>query len=105
MHAVGLSAVCWAIWRVRNAVCFDKKRIKTPTEIIFMTYSFLTYWVGMLKDDLKQQVIQGAKAVKMVALSFHKQDVQSYSTDDRQLILLLSECQISHLVYSLRHSW
>jgi len=105
MHAVGLSAVCWAIWRVRNTVCFDKKRIKIPTEIIFMMCSFLTYWVGMLKDDLKQQVIQGAKAVKMVALSFHKQDVQSYSTDDRQLILLLTECQSSHLVYSLCHSW
>jgi hypothetical protein len=25
MHAVGLSAVCWAIWRTRNAVCFDHK--------------------------------------------------------------------------------
>jgi len=49
MHAVGLSAVCWAIWRVRNTVCFDKKRIKTPTEIIFMMCSFLTYWVGMLR--------------------------------------------------------
>jgi hypothetical protein len=40
----------------------------------------------MLKDGPKQQVMQGAEAVKMAALSFHKQDVQSFSTDDRQLI-------------------
>jgi len=87
----GLSAVCWAIWRTRNSVCFDKKRIKSPTEIVCMMCSFLIYWAGMLKDGLKQQVIQGemiqgAKILKMVALSFHKQDVQSQTNDDQQLI-------------------
>jgi len=72
MHAVGLAAVCWAIWRTRNSVCFDKKRIKSPTEIVCMICSFLIYWAGMLNDGLKQQVVQGAEAVKTAALSFHK---------------------------------
>ena len=40
----------------------------------------------MLNDGLKQQVVQGAEAVKTAALSFHKQDVQSQTNDDRQLI-------------------
>jgi len=40
----------------------------------------------MLNDGLKQQVVQGAEAVKMAALSFHKQEVQSQTNDDRQLI-------------------
>ena len=63
-----------------------KKRIKTPTEIVCMICSFLIYWAGMLNDGLKQQVVQGAEAVKMAALLFLKQDVQSQTNDDRQLI-------------------
>jgi hypothetical protein len=86
MHAVGLAIVCWAVWKTRNKVCFENKRVKSPTEIVCMMCTFLTYWAGMLKDGLKQQVMQGAEAMKMVALSFHKLDVQSFSTDDRQLI-------------------
>jgi hypothetical protein len=42
MHAVGLAAVCWAIWRSGNVVCFENKRIKSPTEIVCMICSFLT---------------------------------------------------------------
>jgi hypothetical protein len=26
-HTVGLAAVCWAIWRIRNNVCFEKKEL------------------------------------------------------------------------------
>ena len=86
MHAVGLAAVCWAIWRTRNAVCFDDRRVKSPTEIMCMICSFLTYWAGLLKEDLKQQVIQGAEALKTVTLFFHKQDAQRRTQDERQLI-------------------
>jgi len=41
-----------------------------------MICSFLTYWAGLLKEDLKQQVIQGAEMLKTAALFFHKQDVK-----------------------------
>jgi hypothetical protein len=57
MQAVGLAAVCWAVWKTRNVVCFDDRRVKSPTEIICMICSFLTYWAGLLNEDLKQQVI------------------------------------------------
>lgn len=86
MHAVGLAAVCWAIWHTRNAVCFDNKRVKSPTEIVCMICSFLTYWAGLLKEGLKQQVIQGAKVVKTTTLFFHKQDLQSQAQKEHQLI-------------------
>jgi hypothetical protein len=26
-HTIGLAAVCWAIWRIRNNVCFEKKEL------------------------------------------------------------------------------
>ena len=86
MHAVGLAAVYWAIWRSRNSVCFEDKRINSPTEIVCMICSFLTYWAGLLSEDLKDQVIQGADAVKTAALFFHKQSQQACARDEHQLV-------------------
>ena len=51
-----------------------------------MICSFLIYWAGLLKGDLEQQVVQGAEAVKMAALLFHKQDMQSRTQDEKQLV-------------------
>jgi hypothetical protein len=86
VHAVGLAAVIWAIWRTRNAVCFDKKRVKSPAEIAYLICSFLTYWIGLLEEDLKDQVIQGAEVVKASVLLFHKQDLQAHSLEERQIM-------------------
>jgi hypothetical protein len=88
MHAVGLAAVIWAIWRTRNTVCFDNKRVKSPTEIVCLICSFLTYWADLLKEGLKEQVIQGAEVVKSTALFFHKQDQQSRAREEYQLVPL-----------------
>jgi hypothetical protein len=86
MHAVGLAAMCWAIWRSRNAVCFENKRVKSPTEIVCMMCSFLIYWAGLLTEEWKHQVIQGAEAVKKAAIFFHRQNVQSCAQEEHQLV-------------------
>ncbi|KAF8730755.1 hypothetical protein HU200_016618 [Digitaria exilis] len=39
----GLVAICWALWRARNGICFDKKPVRFPTEIVCSVSSFLTY--------------------------------------------------------------
>jgi hypothetical protein len=80
---VGLAAVCWAIWHTRNVVCFDEKRVQPPTEIICLTCAFLTYWAGLLKEGLKEQMIQGAEALKTTTLFFHSQDMMTRSQEDR----------------------
>ncbi|KAF8647539.1 hypothetical protein HU200_065347 [Digitaria exilis] len=43
---VGLASICWAIWKARNNICFQKKKIRSPTEIICSITSFLSYWEG-----------------------------------------------------------
>jgi hypothetical protein len=40
-HMLGLAAISWEIWKARNRVCFEKKLIKHPIEIIFSTYAFM----------------------------------------------------------------
>jgi hypothetical protein len=41
---VGLAAIWRAIWQTRNNVCFEKKKIRSPLEIICLVSSFLKYW-------------------------------------------------------------
>jgi hypothetical protein len=36
VHMLGFAAVCWAIWKARNAACFDKKLINNPNKIFFL---------------------------------------------------------------------
>ena len=52
---VGLSAVCWALWKSRNSVCFGKKKqIRSPTEVICLASSFATYWAGLQKQGIQE---------------------------------------------------
>jgi hypothetical protein len=43
LHMLGLAAVCWAIWKVRNVAYFEKKLIKDPSEILFSACSYMRY--------------------------------------------------------------
>ena len=34
VEITGPAAICWAIWKLRNQACFEKKLIKSPFELI-----------------------------------------------------------------------
>ncbi|KAF8700468.1 hypothetical protein HU200_013055 [Digitaria exilis] len=72
-HMVGLAAVVWSIWKARNNNCFENKKIRSPTEIICIVSSFVSYWA-----DLQQ-------ALKKTALQFHPQ--QSPPADNGMVLL------------------
>ncbi|KAF8673198.1 hypothetical protein HU200_048748 [Digitaria exilis] len=42
---VGLAALCWAIWKSQNSVCFDKKVIGSPT-VVMCTIKFIYLILG-----------------------------------------------------------
>jgi hypothetical protein len=48
---VDLVAVWWAIWKRRNRVCFEKKQVKNPGELLFSACAFLRYWVGLQREE------------------------------------------------------
>ncbi|PUZ72532.1 hypothetical protein GQ55_2G401100 [Panicum hallii var. hallii] len=73
-HMVGLTAICWALWKARNLVCFEQKRVKTPTEIVCSASSFLSYWAGLQKTDDRAPLEAGAEALKAAALFFHLEE-------------------------------
>lgn len=43
VHHFGFASVCWAVWKCRNKVVFDKKKIKSPAEIILHACIFMLY--------------------------------------------------------------
>ena len=63
VYTSGCSAVCWAIWKYRNKVCFDKKIIKSPLEIITLVCSFLTYWAGLYNTETQGKILEGVQAL------------------------------------------
>jgi hypothetical protein len=70
---VCLAAICWAMWKSRNAIYFEKKIIRSPTEIICLAASFMSYWAGLQKGGDKEAPEMGAGALKEAALAFHPQ--------------------------------
>jgi hypothetical protein len=57
MYMLGLAAVFWSIWNIRNNICFDKKEFKSPCEIIFLACVFIRYLAG-LYSGVKQELIE-----------------------------------------------
>jgi hypothetical protein len=51
VHHFGFSLICWAIWKSRNKVIFDKKIIKHLVEIIMHACAFMLYWAGLFEPD------------------------------------------------------
>lgn len=44
IQVVGIAAICWAVWKLGNRACFEKKLIRSPAELICSACSFLKYW-------------------------------------------------------------
>lgn len=82
---VGLAAICWALWKARNSICFDKKTIRSPTEIICSISSFLTYWAELQSQEDKEALEDGAEALKKMALHSHPRQA---APEDAGLMLL-----------------
>jgi hypothetical protein len=76
LHMIGLTAIYWAIWRTRNSVCFDKKKISSPTEIICLASSVLNYWAGLQQEEGRTIFETGAEALKEAAILHHPREAQ-----------------------------
>ena len=63
IYTCGCAAVCWAIWKCRNKACFNKKVIKSPSEIIIHICAFLTYWAGLYNQKTQGKILEGVQAL------------------------------------------
>lgn len=66
-YVVLIAAVCWAIWKVRNKITFDKHIMRSPNAIVFFVISLLRYWAGLQKDADKECLAGGADKLMRAA--------------------------------------
>jgi hypothetical protein len=64
----GLSAVCWAIWKCRNKVCFENKALKNPSVILHSACSFMRYWAGLHPAGLQEMINSGVDLLAKAAV-------------------------------------
>jgi hypothetical protein len=67
-HATGIAAICWAIWKMRNQICFDRKKFHNPLEIISHACALMKHWAGLQTDIDKEALVQGAEAMFQIAV-------------------------------------
>lgn len=48
-HVVLIAFTCWAIWKTRNKMSFEKILIKSPNEIICHVGALISCWAGLSK--------------------------------------------------------
>ena len=81
---LGLAAICWAIWRTRNAVIFEKKFIKHPCEIICSACAFMRFWAGLYPESMKEIIMAGADSMLKTALRILGSQRERVLLDDQE---------------------
>ena len=70
IYMIGLAAVCWAIWIVRNKVTFDEHIVRSPSEVLFTMCSFLLYWLGLQVGNDRDALVGGTRKLMKMAADF-----------------------------------
>jgi hypothetical protein len=52
---LGLTAVCWACWKLRNRACFVKILLKNPNEMLYAC-ALMKYWAGLYPEDTQHLI-------------------------------------------------
>jgi hypothetical protein len=64
---VGLAAVCWSIWTIRNKITFEEHVLRSPVEAVIIICSFLLYCEGSHVGDGKCNLADGARKMMKTA--------------------------------------
>ena len=66
---VGVAAVCWAIWRCRNDVIFNKIKVNSILQVIFRGTYWLRFWSQLQRDEQAKNTLSSLrKNIEMIAL-------------------------------------
>ena len=67
MILFGASALCWSIWRCRNDIVFNHKKMPNIMQVIFMCSNWLHSWCMMLSQEQQDTMRNGATRLELVA--------------------------------------
>ena len=68
MVFVGISALFWVVWKRRNDIIFERKRINDPVGVGKLICNWILDWSILQIKDPERRILQlGAKVVERVA--------------------------------------
>ena len=66
---VGVAAICWAIWRCRNDIIFNKIKVNSIVQVIFWGTYWLRFWAQLQHDEQAKNTLSlMSKNIEMIAL-------------------------------------
>ena len=70
---VGVAAVCWAIWRCRNDIIFNKIKVNLILQVIFRGTYWLRFWAQLQREEHAKNVFSSlSRLIEIVALDLVK---------------------------------
>ena len=63
------AALCWSVWRCRNAVVFDNKR-SSFLQAIYLTTHWLRLWAILQQHTLQDKLVAASHFLEQVAKDF-----------------------------------
>jgi hypothetical protein len=67
---IGVSALCWSIWRCRNDIVFNKKRTFNFLQVIHMMVHWVQLWSFLLPPEQRDAMVIGCNQLVTVAQDF-----------------------------------
>ena len=64
-HTLGIAAVCWAIWKARNKLCFEGKLILNPISIVCHACTLMSYWAGLYAGMDREALEEGINTIML----------------------------------------
>jgi hypothetical protein len=66
---VGVAVVCWAIWRSRNDIVFNKTKFNSIMQVIFRGTYWLRFWAQLQRNEQARNTLSSLSTkIEMVAL-------------------------------------
>jgi hypothetical protein len=67
VQILGVAAICWVIWKLRNRACFEGKLIHSPIKLILYSIVFMNYLAGLNSIADQEIIRQGAENLANIA--------------------------------------
>lgn len=83
---LGVSTICWAIWKARNNACFENKFIKSPLEIICHAGALMKFWAGLYIGLDREELEAGVNSMLKPAMDMlaNKKNKMAVKEEDHQ---------------------
>jgi hypothetical protein len=80
IYMFGLAAICWATWKTRNKICFDKIHIQSVCEIIFYAMALMWYWAGLHPKETQRMIDIGVNLMMKTSMRLVRRRIDAPTT-------------------------